>query len=57
MVSVNGEFEKDDIVKIVTENGVSIGVGKVSCDSAKARSVIGNKGGRALVHYDYLFLE
>ena len=57
VVSVNGEFEKDDIVKIVTENGVSIGVGKVSCDSAKARSVIGNKGGKPLVHYDYLFLE
>ena len=57
VVSVNGEFEKDDIVKIVTENGVSIGVGKVSCDSTKARSVIGNKGGRPLVHYDYLFLE
>ena len=57
VVSVEGEFEKDDIVKIVTADGVSIGVGKVSCDSAKARSVIGNKGGRALVHYDYLFLE
>ncbi|MBR5533007.1 MAG: glutamate 5-kinase [Bacteroidales bacterium] len=57
VVSVEGEFEKDDIVKIVTAEGISIGVGKVSCDSAKARSVIGNKGGRALVHYDYLFLE
>ena len=57
VVSVEGEFEKDDIVKIVTTEGVSIGVGKVSCDSAKARSVIGNKGGRPLVHYDYLFLE
>ncbi len=57
VVSVEGEFEKDDIVKIVTAGGVSIGVGKVSCDSTKARSVIGNKGGRPLVHYDYLFLE
>ena len=57
VVSIKGEFEKDDIVKIVTEDGVSIGVGKVSCDSARARSVIGNKGGRPLVHYDYLFLE
>ena len=57
VVSVEGEFEKDDIVKIVTADGISIGVGKVSCDSKKARSVIGNKGGRALVHYDYLFLE
>ena len=57
VVSVEGEFEKDDIVKIVTEDGLSIGVGKVSCDSAKARTIIGNKGGRPLVHYDYLFLE
>ena len=57
VVSVEGEFEKDDIVKIIAEDGVSIGVGKVSCDSKKARTVIGNKGGRALVHYDYLFLE
>jgi glutamate 5-kinase len=57
VVSVEGEFEKDDIVKIVTEDGLSIGVGKVSCDSVKARTIIGNKGGRALVHYDYLFLE
>ena len=57
VVSIKGEFEKDDIVKIVTEDGLSIGVGKVSCDSAKARAIIGNKGGRALVHYDYLFLE
>lgn len=57
VVSVEGEFEKDDIVKIVTADGISIGVGKVSCDSVKARTIIGNKGGRALVHYDYLFLE
>lgn len=57
VVSVEGEFEKDDIVKIVTTEGESIGVGKVSCDSTKARSLAGNKGGRALIHYDYLYLE
>ena len=57
VVSVEGEFEKDDIVKIVTTEGESIGVGKVSCDSTKARILAGNKGGRALIHYDYLYLE
>ncbi len=57
VVSVEGEFEKDDIVKIVTTEGESIGVGKVSCDSTKARTLAGNKGGRALIHYDYLYLE
>lgn len=57
VVSVEGEFEKDDIVKIVTTEGESIGVGKISCDSTKARSLAGNKGGRPFIHYDYLFLE
>lgn len=57
VTSVEGEFEKDDIVKIVTADGEVIGVGKVSCDSTKARQIAGNKGGRPLVHYDYLFLE
>ena len=57
VVSIEGEFEKDDIVKIVTTEGESIGVGKVSCDSTKARTLAGNKGGRALIHYDYLYLE
>ena len=57
VVSVEGEFEKDDIVKIATTEGESIGVGKVSCDSTKARTLAGNKGGRALIHYDYLYLE
>lgn len=57
VVSVEGEFEKDDIVKIVTTESESIGVGKISCDSTKARSLAGNKGGRPFIHYDYLFLE
>lgn len=57
VVSIEGKFEKDDIVKIVTTDGDSIGVGKISCDSTKARSLAGNKGGRPFIHYDYLFLE
>lgn len=54
---VEGEFEKDDIVRIIAPNGEPMGVGRVACDSAKARQTIGRKGGRPIVHYDYLYLD
>ena len=54
---VTGEFEKDDIVTIVSPLGEQIGVGRVACDSEKARQVMGQKGGKPIVHYDYLYLD
>ncbi len=54
---VDGDFEKDDIVKIVAPDGSEIGVGRVSVDSDAARESAGVKGLKALVHYDYLYLE
>ena len=54
---VEGEFEKDDIVRIVAPDGEPIGVGRVACSSAKARQTMGQKGGRPVVHYDYLYLD
>ena len=55
--AVAGEFEKDDIVRIITPQGESIGVGRVACDSTRARQLIGHKGSRPIVHYDYLYLD
>ncbi len=54
---VVGEFEKDDIVRIVSPDGEYIGVGRVSVDGEGARKIAGVKGHKALVHYDYLYLE
>ena len=54
---VEGEFEKDDIVRIVAPDGSTIGVGRIAVDSAKARQMAEQKGGRALIHYDYLYLD
>ncbi len=55
---IEGEFEEDDIVRILSDvDGRRIGVGKVSYSSADAAQVIGQKGQRPLVHYDYLWLE
>ena len=54
---VEGAFEKDDIVRIVAPDGRPVGAGKVSCDSTTARRNIGRRGARALIHYDYLYLD
>jgi len=52
-----GDFEKDDIVKIIDQDGHSLGVGKVQYDSDKAREMLGKKNQKPLVHCDYLYLE
>ncbi|MCL1933943.1 MAG: glutamate 5-kinase [Candidatus Azobacteroides sp.] len=57
IIAVEGEFEKDDIVRILDEKGLPIGVGKVSYDSKKTRELIGKKGNKPVIHYDYLYLE
>ncbi len=54
---IKGDFEKDDIVKIIDEKGIQVGVGKTQYESVKARQLIGKKGQRPLVHYDYLYLD
>ncbi len=52
-----GDFEKDDIVRIIDNNGQSLGVGKVQYDSDKAREMLGKKNQKPLIHCDYLYLE
>ncbi|MDR0547420.1 MAG: glutamate 5-kinase [Dysgonamonadaceae bacterium] len=57
IIAVNGEFEKDDIVKIIDETGQSIGWGKTAFDSGKVRELSGKKGNKPVIHYDYLYLD
>ena len=57
VTAIEGEFEKDDIIKIKAEDGTFLGVGKVQYDSAKAREAMGKKNVKPLVHCDYLYLE
>ncbi len=57
VVSVEGDFQKGDIVTIISPQGRQIGIGKVSAGSEKAAETAGQKGGRPLIHYDYLYIE
>jgi glutamate 5-kinase len=56
VISIVGDFEKGDLVKIKDEDGLLIGIGKSEYDSEKAEKFKGNKNKKALVHYDYLYL-
>ena len=57
VIRIEGEFEKDDIVKIMNHEGMPIGVGRVAFDSKEAHLMQGKHGQKPLVHYDYLYLE
>lgn len=54
---IEGDFEKDDIVKIMDETGKQIGVGRVNYSSNEAVQRIGQRAGKPLIHYDYLYLD
>ncbi len=57
VTAVEGVFERDDLVRILSPEGVQLAVGRITCDSDAARRSIGRKGLRPLVHCDYLYLE
>lgn len=53
---IEGDFEKDDIVRIVSPDGKQLGVGRISCDADEARQLMGKHGQKPFIHYDYLYL-
>ncbi|MCD8290386.1 MAG: glutamate 5-kinase, partial [Prevotella sp.] len=54
VTSVEGDFEKGDIITVIDPQGVKIAVGRSSYDSDEARANIGKHDIKPLVHYDYL---
>lgn len=57
VIRITGDFEKDDLVSIVDEEGGLIGVGRISVDAGQALQMMGKHGLKPFVHYDYLYLE
>ena len=54
--TIEGDFEKDDIIRIYNEQGNYIGIGSSSYDARTASTLIGQKAQRPLIHYDHLCL-
>lgn len=53
ILSVTGEFEKDDVVSVCDLKGKVIGMGKASYDSIKLQKVLGKKGQTAFIRSAY----
>lgn len=54
---VEGEFEKDDIIRIFDAEGQGIGMGKAAMSSQELREVVGAHGAKPAIHYDYLIID
>lgn len=57
VTDIRGDFEKDDIVKIIDHKGKQIGVGRIAFDSNESRELVGKHGQKPFIHYDYLYLD
>ncbi len=57
ITGITGDFEKDDIVKIMDNDKIQIGLGKVKYNSVQIKELIGKQGGKPVIHYDYLHID
>lgn len=57
VTKVEGEFEKDDLIEVVSPEGIRLGVGRAVYDSDEACKVMGLHDCKPIIHYDYLYLE
>jgi len=57
IVTIENEFKKGDLIKIVDESGSTIGLGKAQYGSDKLNAGTSSEKLKALVHYDYLYME
>jgi glutamate 5-kinase len=53
---VNGPFETGDVIQIRNESDQVIGCGRTRYGADEARQWQGQRGHKALIHYDYLYL-
>lgn len=54
---IEGFFKRGDIIRVLDEEGKSIGLGKSQYDSEKAEQNIGEKQSKPIIKYDYLVIN
>ncbi|GGZ38802.1 glutamate 5-kinase [Echinicola pacifica] len=57
VLEVRGDFSKGEIIRIVTESGKKIGLGKAAFGSKVAFEKIGLSNQKPIIHYDYLYIH
>jgi len=54
--AVDGHFDRGDVIQILNPNGRVLGCGQTRYDHAETARLMGQRGHKPLVHYDYLYL-
>ena len=57
VTALQGQWEEHDLIAVLDPQGHPIGVGRAECGSDKAQTLLGKKGQKPLIHYDYLYLS
>ena len=54
--AVDGHFDRGDVIQILSPSGRVLGCGQAKYGHEEATKLIGQRGQKPLVHYDYLYL-
>lgn len=54
--AVEGRFDRGDVIRILNPSGRVLGCGQARYDHEEATRLMGQRGQKPLVHYDYLYL-
>lgn len=57
IIEIKGEFSTGDIVHITDEKQHILGLGKVQYSSKKLVEIVGQKGHKPVIHYDFLYMN
>jgi len=55
--AVEGHFDRGDVIRILSSNGRVLGCGKARFGNEEASRLVGQRGQKPLIHYDYLYLS
>jgi glutamate 5-kinase len=54
--SVDGHFDRGDVIRILNASGKVLGCGKARYDHRESAKLMGQRGQKPIIHYDYLYL-
>jgi glutamate 5-kinase len=54
--AVEGRFNRGDVIQIINPTGRVLGCGRARYDHREAERLMGQRGQKPLIHYDYLYL-
>ena len=54
--AVQGHFDRGDVIQILNSSGQVLGCGQSRYDHDDVEKLMGQRGHKPIIHYDYLYL-